>query len=442
MHIITLLKTKIRHLRDKRQYKETIKKRNLHRFIKFVLAIKERSPFYNQIIRKYRIDPYSCSPHDFPVMTKLDVIKHFDRIVTDPRIKKEALLQFIDASKNPLDLYLNRYYVLHSSGTSGEKSLFVYSEKDFGRGIAHGMGLVGISLPPKRRRIAYFGATEGHYAGVTMVSISKRTVPKLIFQTKTFEINQPIEGIINNLNSFRPHVVIGYTTALKILAKKQNEGSLDIKPTVVESCGETIYLSDKEFIESAFRCKLLNIYASTEFLYMGISKPEYNGMYLLENDLIFELNKDHTCVTNLFNYTMPLIRYRIDDTLIPVADKNRILPFTKVHEVIGRREHALVFKNRYGHDDFISPHILDQLNVHGVYRFQIKLIDKQSFVVMVILKEDLNKVHKKEVFDRIRLQFTSILNEKKMENVAFNIQETSELPLDPVTRKFELVVKS
>ena len=112
---------------------------------------------------------------------------------------------------------------------------------------------------------------------------------------------------------------------------------LNVRPSIVESCAEPLSPTDKEFIENTFDCKLLNVYASTEFLYMGISKPEYGDMYLLENDLIFELHSDHTCVTNLFNYTMPLIRYRMEDILIPVPDDDRILPFTKVQEVIGRK---------------------------------------------------------------------------------------------------------
>ena len=116
---------------------------------------------------------------------------------------------------------------------------------------------------------------------------------------------------------------------------------LNVKPSIVESCGEPLSPTDKEFIENTFECKLLNVYASTEFLYMGISKPEYGDMYLLEDDLIFELHSDHTCVTNLFNFTMPLIRYRMEDILIPVPENDRILPFTKVQEVIGRREYTM-----------------------------------------------------------------------------------------------------
>ena len=329
------------------------------------------SPYYKRIIAQNRIDPYRCLPDDFPVMTKRDVIENFDEIVTDQMITSEAISDFIEHSKDPLDLFCNKYYVLHGSGTSGEKGFFVYSKNDFARGMAHGLGLVSFNLQRKRMRIAFIGATKGHFAGVTMVSTSMKSSSKLLFKTKTFDINHPIHHIVEQMNAFQPDIIIGYATAIKILAEKQIEGMLNVMPSIVESCGEPISPTDKEIIEKTFNCQVLNVYASTEFLYMGISKSEYGGMYLLENDLIFELKDDHTCVTNLFNYTMPLIRYRIEDILIPVLDEDRILPFTKVHEIIGRGEYTMVLTNKYGSDDFIDADTIYQFFIKYLQRFQI-----------------------------------------------------------------------
>ena len=441
MNTFTLLKTKFEHLKSIKLCFEDIRAKNLQKFRKFVTFIKERSPFYKRIIAKHHIDPYRCLPDDFPVMTKRDVIENFNEIVTDQRITREAISNFIQSSKDPLDLFRNQYYVLHGSGTSGEIGFFVYSQNDFARGMAHGMGLVSFNLQRKRKRIAFLGATKGHLAGVTMVSISMRLVPKLIFKTKTFEINRPIHHIVEEMNAFKPDIIIGYATAIKILAEKKIEGMLNVRPSVVESCGETLSSTDKEFIENTFDCKLLNVYASTEFLYMGISKPEYGNMYLLENDLIFELQSDHTCVTNLFNYTMPLIRYRMEDVLIPVPDDDRILPFTKVQEVIGRKEHTIVLTNKYGIDDFISPHAIDQLFIKNLRRFQIQLIDKQSFIFKALLNKGISESQINEVLRDIKSKIDSILSAKDMENVSFEIEESEDLPVDPRTGKFRLVLR-
>jgi len=441
MNTFTLLKTKFEHLKSIKLCFEDIRAKNLQKFRKFVTFIKEHSPFYKRIIAKHHIDPYRCLPDDFPVMTKRDVIENFNEIVTDQRITREAISNFIQSSKDPLDLFRNQYYVLHGSGTSGEIGFFVYSQNDFARGMAHGMGLVSFNLQRKRKRIAFLGATKGHFAGVTMVSISMRLVPKLIFKTKTFEINQPIHQIVEQINAFQPDIIIGYATAIKILAEKQIEGMLNVRPSVVESCAEPLRPTDREFIENTFGCRLLNVYASTEFLYMGICKPEYGDMYLLENDLIFELQSDHTCVTNLFNYTLPLIRYRMEDVLIPVPDDDRIFPFTRVQEVIGRREYTIVLTNKYGSDDFINPHAIYRYFIKDLRRFQIQLIDKQSFIFKALLNKGINEFQKNKVLREIKSKIDSILSAKDMENVSFKIEASEDLPVDPRTGKFRLVLR-
>ena len=441
MNTFTLLKTKFEHLKSRKLSSEDIREKNLQKFRKLVAFIQERSPWYKRIITKHRIDPYRCLPDDFPVMTKRDVIENFNEIVTDQTITREAISDFIESSKDPLDLFRNQYYVLHGSGTSGEIGYYLYSKDDFARGMAHGMGLVNFNLKIKRKRIAFLGATIGHFAGVTMVSTSMRSLPKLIFKTKTFEIHRPIHHIAEQMNAFKPDIIIGYATAIKILAEKQIEGMLNVKPSVVESCGEPLSPTDKEFIENTFECKLLNVYASTEFLYMGISKPEYGDMYLLEDDLIFELHSDHTCVTNLFNYTMPLIRYRMEDILIPVPEKDRILPFTKVKEVIGRREYTMFFTNKYGSDDFISPLDIDLFFIKDLRRFQIQLIDKQSFIFKALLNNGISEFQKNESLREIKSEIDSLLSAKDMENVSFEIEESKDLAVDPSTGKFPLVVR-
>ena len=238
MNTFTFLKTKLEHLKGRKLRPEDVRAKNLQKFRKLVAFFNERSPFYKTIIAKHCIDPYRCFPDDFPVMTKRDVTENFDEIVTDRRITREAISDFIESSKDPLDLFRNQYYALHGSGTSGEIGFFVYSKNDFARGMAHGMGLVSFNLQRRRKRIAFLGATDGHFAGVTMVSISMRWLPKLIFKTKTFEINRPIHHIVKQMNAFNPDIIIGYATAIKILAEKQVEGMLNVRPSVIESCGE------------------------------------------------------------------------------------------------------------------------------------------------------------------------------------------------------------
>jgi len=314
----------------------------------------------------------------------------------------------------------------------------VWMNKDIARGIAQALRLMNFGL--RKKRMAYFGATQGHFAGVSFALTAGQGVNRWFFDTETYEINSPLHPIIDRLNTFQPDVLIGYASALKILADKQNQGALRIHPSVIASSGEPLHAGDRSVIEATFNGPLFNLYISTEHMFMGISKPRYQGMYLLEDDLIFELQDDHTCVTNLFNYTMPLIRYRMNDVLIPQPDENRILPFTKVTEIVGRNEYTPIFTNKYGSDDFISPHIINEIMVKHLERFQIQLIDKESFTFKACFDKDLSETHRSTAWKQTRTRLRSILSEKNMDNVSFEIQEVDELSVDNKTGKFRLIL--
>jgi hypothetical protein len=132
----------------------------------------------------------------------------------------------------------------------------------------------------------------------------------------------------------------------------------------------------------------------------------------------------------------------MEDVLIPVPDDDRILPFTKVQEVIGRREYTMVLTNKYGSDDFIIPHAIYQFFIKDLRRFQIQLIDKKSFIFKAILNKGISEFQKNEVLREIKSKIDSILSEKDMENVSFEIEESEDLPVDPRTGKFRLVVRN
>ena len=162
-------------------------------------------------------------------------------------------------------------------------------------------------------------------------------------------------------------------------------------------------------------------------------------MQLLEDDLIFELSDDHTVVTNLFNRTLPLIRYRMNDVLIPRRFSGTP-PFTRVENIVGRDEHTPVFTDRQGGQDFISPHIINEFLVEHLRRFQMQLIDETSFVFRVVLEPGLAPDRHRQTVRRIRDRLREILAAKALDHVGFEIEEVEDLPVDPRTGKFRLIV--
>ena len=147
----------------------------LEKFRRLAVHAADRSPYYARIVRERGIVPARCAPGDFPVLTKPELMAHFDEIVTAPGVTKRGIAEFLTTSHDPSERFLDRYRVIHTSGSSGEVGYFVYSPSDWARGVWPAPRRLRASPPRRKRgfrkpRFAYYGATDGHYAGVTMVA--------------------------------------------------------------------------------------------------------------------------------------------------------------------------------------------------------------------------------------------------------------------------------
>ncbi len=416
----------------------------LAKFRELVRHVNEHSPYYRTIIQERGIDPAAATPEQFPVLTKSLLMENFDAIATDKRVSKAAIAEFLTRSKDPIERYLDHFTVIHTSGSSGEVGYFVYAPEDLVRGLGMGRRTPRQRPTTKRKnrgryRIAFFGATDGHYAGVTMVSLLKRGLMRLFLRSQMFEVNSPLPEVITGLNEFQPDLLFGYTTALKILAEKQREGLLHISPQMIGCAGEATTKGDKEVLQQAFGAGVMNSYGCSEHLGMGGAMPGSEQIVLYDDDLIFEFYEDHSLITNLFNRTLPLIRYRMSDTLRPVPNHDHA-PYLVIENLIGRNELQPVFINRSGVKDFISPHTINEIFVTGITRFQLHLLSDTSFRFMVCLDSQLSPAQKAIAIAGVTARLHEILAAKQLENVSFEVVETDDLPVSTVTRKFQLIV--
>lgn len=425
-----------RNLRLNRVQLEALQRRKFRRLVTYAW---QHSPYYRELMRERRLDPATCMPGDFPVLTKQEVIGRFDDLVTDRRITRRGIAGFLAGSTHPMERYLGKYHVLHSSGTSGTVGYFVFSHAAWIKGASHVVRASPLKLG--RRRTAFVAATRGHFAGATLMLTGNRGSNRLFYDVRTFDVGRPMPEIIRELNQFQPHMLSGYGTVLKALADAKEKGQLKIRPGLLGNGGEPLSPAVKSALERAFGAPVHNAYASSEHLYMGMTMAGSPGMFLLEDELIFEINPDHICVTNLFNEAMPLIRYRMDDVVVPVVDGPNPYPFTRIQEIVGRTEHALTFVNEHGMEDFIHPIVIVELIIEGLKAWQVLLLDRTSFRFRARMEDGLTDVARAATLQRIRHRLEAILAEKQMANVRFEIEPVEDLGIDPVSGKFSLVVR-
>jgi phenylacetate-coenzyme A ligase PaaK-like adenylate-forming protein len=405
------------------------------------------SPYYANIIRERAIDLQTCTPADFPPLTKSLLMENFNDIVTDRRATKQAIAEFLSRSKDPRDKLFNRLTVMHTSGTSGEVGYFLYAPADYRRLRAAAMRNRGefrarfakFGWHLRRIRVAFYGATGGHFAGVTGVASMQQGIRKLFIDARAFEVNTPLPDVVAKIDGFQPDALWGYTTALKMLGDEQRAGRLNIKPAAVIATGEMVTKADLQFLSSAFGgTTALSMYACTEHMLLGISNPDGETMTLLDDNLMFEFHHDHSLITNLFNFTMPLIRYRMSDILRPISapGAQRIV----IQNLVGRTEQMPVFANRSGGKDFISPHTINEIFVEGVTRFQMQITGASSFSFPICVEAQLDGAGRAAAAAGVKARLREILEQKGLGNVTFDVPIVAAIPLNERTRKFQLIV--
>jgi phenylacetate-coenzyme A ligase PaaK-like adenylate-forming protein len=445
--LLSTLTTTIRaireHRRNGRLTRPQLEALKLEKFRRLVRYACMHSPYYRRIVAERGIEIETSGPDDFPILTKSSLMANFDAITTDRRVTKRAIAAFLKQSQSPSERFLGRYRVIHTSGSSGEVGYFVFAPNDWARSLSL-LPRGGQSRPVarcRRLRIAYYGASDGHYAGVTVVSALKDNwIVRMFAEVAIYEVNDPLAATIDALNEFQPDFLVGYTTAIKNLAARQRQGGLRLKLSALATSGEVTTDTDKAYLEETFGCPLTNTYACSEHLGMGATSSGGSEMVLYDDELIFEFHDDHTIVTNLFNFTLPLIRYRMADVLRPVADGDRHAPYLTVNSLVGRNELQPVFKNRDGVEDFISPHTINEIFVPGVRRFQLRLVDDTHFRFMICLDPALDPDARAGCRTDTAARLREILDRKMMTNVEFDIVEVDDLPVNPRTRKFQLIV--
>jgi len=234
------------------------------------------------------------------------------------------------------------------------------------------------------------------------------------------------------LERIRPSMILGYANALYLFASflQRKIPNHTIKCDGVVSSAETLSETKREFIESVFKCKVLNRYGSREVGLIASECQQQQGLHINAENLLLELvdqtgksveeGSGDIVVTDFWNFGMPIIRYQLGDVgtrSTDACDCGRGLPLLGAVE--GRCSDFLV--NRQGH------------KIHGEY-FTHLFYELPQVKQFRLVQESLDQVNL-TVVENIRQLNTDYLNEvvkktKAMlgEDVKINLSVVDSIP--------------
>lgn len=313
----------------------SIEKRQKERLNSIINFARENSPFYKKL---YASLPQEISTvTDLPKVDKVMLMDNFDDVVTDGEIKFEDVKKFIADKENIGKLFLDKYHVSKTTGTTGSTGIFLedqFTRKVCGAlprirgGLLNWWGPFGLLKYLLRgQQYALLDIGNDHFGGYALMMALYRENPKMKKTLKFIEIINDLATQIAELKAFKPAAMGGYPSSFLRIAKAQHEGKIDLKPVFIVFTGEMITKANRNFIESTFGCKSYLQYGSTENEVMAVQCKKGWLHYSADWFVIEPVDENYkvipagersysVLVTNLLNKAMPLTRYDQGDSIM------------------------------------------------------------------------------------------------------------------------------
>lgn len=132
---------------------------------------------------------------------------------------------------------------------------------------------------------------------------------------------------LQEIDRYEPVLLDGYAESFNLLALYTKVVPIrKARPKGIMSSAQVLPPQSRKAIEEAFHCSVFDKYGSREFSGIAYECPAHQGHHIVAENFIVEILKDgrparpgetgEVVITDLNNYCMPLIRYRIGDLAV------------------------------------------------------------------------------------------------------------------------------
>jgi phenylacetate-CoA ligase len=195
-----------------------------------------------------------------------------------------------------------------------------------------------------------------------------------------------LEEMIRTVEAAKPVLIDGYAEAFDFIAQylKKRPGGLRIRPKAVMTSAQTLPDASRKLIEEAFGCKVFDKYGSREFSGIAYECEAHTGHHVVGEGYIVEILRGgepakpgevgEVVVTDLNNYCLPFIRYRIGDLATAMDPEfecpcGRGLPL--VGAIEGRVQSIIVGEDGHYVPGTFFAHLLKEYD-HAIRLFQVE----------------------------------------------------------------------
>jgi phenylacetate-CoA ligase len=353
----------------------------------------QRIPFYQNLFWKCDFDPYLFVSLDslskLPILSKETVLANPADFYSSNEMSKSIRLRTSGTTGNPLVAYASkRQWIVEQAAVWRQWSWAGYKFRDK-------MAIIRSHAPQHNEPLTKFNRLK-NWLYMSPYHLDEETVLKYL----------------QILKKWKPIVLRGYPSSLYIMARTAHLHKIKI-PSLKFGLTASEVLSEeyRAEIESVFNIKVFDHYGQAEITTMLHECERHSGMHILEDYAYTELlpttkkNEYKLIASNLFNESMPLIRYDTGDLVIPSTEKCTCgRNFRLIQKIIGRSDQLLIHSDGY---------FLPSINFYTyfakkdeIFRYQIIQNSISEVKVLIQFRESKNKqiIHE-EISEEMNTRF-------------------------------------
>ena len=291
---------------------EKIADMQMERLKRLLVHAFRNCPFYTQRFNDAGVDPARVQTPDdlrsLPVLTKKDIQNNLAQLTAQNLPESDLVPDKTGGSTGqPLNYFINqdRIYSRNAAALRHDR----WTGWDIGCKAAY---------------------LWGHHGDLSLTQQFKARVRRLLLDRNlildTASITAPkLRQFRKDLLKFRPLIYVGYANSVYLYARFLKEtGVTDYhRPTAIITSAEVLDPEQRRVIEEVFECKVFDRYGSRETSIIASECDRHTGLHVCAETILLEIIADNRpaqpgqlgkiVITDLMNYGMPFIRYRIED---------------------------------------------------------------------------------------------------------------------------------
>lgn len=398
--------------------KESIDKLQLERLQSLISHAYHHVPYYKRVLDEHSVKPNEIkSLNDIskiPLLSKQDVRNniHFS-LFSDKHIKNEMLR-------------------INTSGSTGEPFI-CYADK-FQLEMRFATTLRAAEMSGWKfgdRQLRLWHQT----LGMSRSQVIREKIDAIFLRRKfvpAFEMTQESAvQLIKVIENFKPVLIDGYAESLNFIANS-NHQNVKWKPEALMSSAQQLTDSTRSKIENMFGAKVLDKYGSREFSGIAYQCKEGNFHHVQDESYIVEILVDgrpaepgeigEIVITDLNNFSVPLIRYRIGDLALAVPQEPCVCGrrHSLLGTITGRTQALIACANGVWLPGTFFAHFFKDLD-YAIKHYQIFQNQHGSFDIRLVPTPMFNSSVEQNLISGLR-KFTG-------EETKINVQLVDEIPL-------------